>query len=161
MIQKKWLYSLRGMLSKWVRPKDWKLLEQFEHSLSEIIKGDPRSPPLKVKRSLATAGYGLIDIASESGGKQLSPLVQALVQFICGYHDMDYRDVAHIGHGRMIALHGSDDQRKLWLPELAQGSLIGIAATESAGGSRIQGAKTIAKFSGGKYHLHGEKVFVS
>jgi alkylation response protein AidB-like acyl-CoA dehydrogenase len=84
-----------------------------------------------------------------------------LIQFICGCHDVDYRDAAHAGHGRMILLHGSEQQRKLWVPKIASGALVGIAATEAHGGSRVQNTRTTAKSNGKTYFLSGEKVYIS
>ena len=161
MIVEKWFDPIKLMLTKWVEPKDWELLSSFEQSLNQITQDKGKNLPLQAKVLLASQGYGMIDVDSKLGGKGRSHLLQALVQFICGYHNLDYRDVAHVGHGKMIVLHGSDKQRKLWLPKMASGSLVGIAATEEHGGSRVQNTKTIARRNGRAYFLNGEKVYIS
>lgn len=161
MIVEKWLDPIKPMLAKWIEPKDWELLSNFEQSLTQIAQDKAKNLPLQAKTLLASQGYGMIDVDSKLGGKGRSQLVQALVQFICGYHNMDYRDIANVGHGRMIALHGSDKQQKLWLPKMALGSLVGIAATEEHGGSRVQNTKTVAKRNGRAHFLTGEKVYIS
>ncbi|OGY45171.1 MAG: hypothetical protein A2744_00810 [Candidatus Buchananbacteria bacterium RIFCSPHIGHO2_01_FULL_44_11] len=160
MIVETWLEPVKPMLVTWVQPKDWQLLSSFERSLSEISHDKSKGQPLQAK-SLLASEYGMVDVERKLGGLDRSPLVQALIQFICGYHDLDYRDVAHVGHGRMIILHGSQRQQKLWMPKLASGSLVGIAATEAHGGSKIQATKTIARKNGGKHLLSGEKVYIS
>lgn len=160
MIVETWLEPMRPMLATWVQPKDWQLILSFERSLHEIAQDKSRRQPLQAK-SLLASEYGMLDVDRKFGGMGRSPLVQALVQFICGYHDLDYRDVAHVGHGRMIVQHGSQKQQRLWMPKLASGSLVGIAATEVHGGSKIQATKTTAKKSGGKHLLCGEKVYIS
>lgn len=160
MIVETWLEPMRPMLVTWVQPKDWQLLSIFERSLHEIAQDKSKHQPLQAK-SLLASEHGMLDVDRKLGGMGRSPLVQALVQFICGYHDLDYRDVAHVGHGRMIVRHGSQKQQRLWMPKLASGSLVGIAATEAHGGSKIQAIKTSAKKSGNKHLLRGEKVYIS
>lgn len=160
MIIETWLQSVKPLLTTWVQPKDWQMLLSFERSLHEITQDKSNSQPLKAK-SLLASKYGMVDVERKLGGADRSPLVQALIQFICGYHDLDYRDIAHVGHGRMIVRHGSQKQQKLWMPKLASGSLVGIAATEAHGGSKIQATKTVAKSFGREYRLSGEKVYIS
>lgn len=160
MIVETWLKPVKSMLATWIQPKDWQLLSSLERSLHEIAQDKLRSQPLQAK-SLLASEYGMVDVERKLGGMGRSPLVQALIQFICGYHDLDYRDVTHVGHGRMIILHGSPKQQKLWIPKLASGSLVGIAATEAHGGSKIQATKTTAKKTGSKHLLNGEKVYIS
>lgn len=160
MIVKTWIEPVKPLLAAWVQPKDWQLLLSFERSLHEIAQNKSKGQPLQTKTLLASE-YGMVDVERKLGGLGRSPLVQALIQFICGYHDLDYRDIAHVGHGRMIILHGSQKQQKLWIPKLASGSLVGIAATEAHGGSKIQATKTTAKNVGRKHFLSGEKVYIS
>lgn len=161
MIVETWLEPIKPMLTEWVQAKDWRLLLSFEKSLNEICQDKSKQQPLQAKALLASQGYSMVDVASSLGGKGRSSLLQALIQFICGYHNLDYRDVAHVGHGRMIVLHGSEQQRKLWIPKMASGSLMGIAATEAHGGSRVQNAKTVATSNGRTHFLVGEKVYIS
>ena len=161
MIVETWLKPMRPMLAEWVREEDWELLTNFERSLSEIAKDQTQSQPLQAKVSLASQGYAMVDVDGHRGGKGRSPILQALIQFVCGYHDLDYRDVAHVGHGRMIILHGSDQQRTFWIPKMATGSLVGVAATEAHGGSKIQNTRTTVTSSGKTPFLTGEKVYIS
>jgi len=160
MIVETWLEPMRPILTTWVQPKDWQLLSNFERSFHEIAQDKSRRHPLQAK-SLLASEHGMLDVDRNLGGMGRSPLVQAFVQFICGYHDLDYRDVAHVGHGRMIIQHGTQKQQRLWLPRLASGSLVGIAATEAHGGSKIQAIRTTAKKFGDKHLLIGEKVYIS
>ena len=161
MIHEKWFDAIKPMLAKWIEPKDWELLSNFEQSLNQISQDEAKNSPLQAKTLLASQGYGMMDVATQLGGKGRSPLFQALIQFLCGYHNLDYRDIAHVGHGKMIVLHGSEKQRKLWIPKINSGSLVGIAATEEQGGSRVQSTKTIAKRYGKTYLLTGEKHCIS
>lgn len=160
MIIETWLEPMKSMLVTGVQLKDWQLLSSFERSISGIADDKLRSQPLQAK-SLLASEYGMVDVEKKLGGLGRSPLVQALIQFICGYHNLDYRDVAHVGHGRMIIQHGSQLQQKIWVPKFTAGSLVGIAATEAHGGSNIQTIRTTARKNGSKYFLNGEKVCIS
>ena len=58
--------------------------------------------------------------------------------------------------------HGTEEQKKRWLPGLCDGSYISaIAMSEPATGSDLQGIKTTAIKSGNQYKLSGAKTFIS
>lgn len=160
MIVENWFGPIKPMVAKWVPSRDWEVLGKLEYALGNIAP-DQKAVPQQVKTLLASQGFGTLDVDAERGGGGCSSIVQALAQFICGYHNLDYRDAAHVGHSRMIVMHGSDAQRKLWLPKIISGALVGIAATEEHSGSRVQNTKTVARKSGSRHLLTGEKVYVS
>jgi acyl-CoA dehydrogenase len=61
-----------------------------------------------------------------------------------------------------ILNHGSEEQKRRWLPELASGELIGaIAMTEPAAGSDLQGVRTSAVRDGNQYRINGSKTFIT
>lgn len=61
-----------------------------------------------------------------------------------------------------ILNHGSEEQKKKWLPRLASGELIGaIAMTEPGAGSDLQGVKTTAVKDGNQYCINGSKTFIT
>lgn len=61
-----------------------------------------------------------------------------------------------------ILHHGSEEQKKKWLPRLASGELIGaIAMTEPGAGSDLQGVRTSAKQDGNHYVINGSKTFIT
>ncbi|MGB7285797.1 MAG: acyl-CoA dehydrogenase family protein [Salaquimonas sp.] len=61
-----------------------------------------------------------------------------------------------------ILHHGSQEQKKKWLPRLATGELIGaIAMTEPGAGSDLQGVKTSAVKDGNQYRINGSKTFIT
>jgi len=61
-----------------------------------------------------------------------------------------------------ILNHGSEEQKKKWLPKLATGELIGaIAMTEPGAGSDLQGVKTSAWKDGNQYRINGSKTFIT
>ena len=71
-------------------------------------------------------------------------MVQAMLQFICGYHDVDLRDSTGLGHGRLIAAYASAPVRDRWLPACWLARCAGIAITEPHGGSQVHATSTTA-----------------
>ncbi|HWP94590.1 MAG TPA: acyl-CoA dehydrogenase family protein [Gammaproteobacteria bacterium] len=64
----------------------------------------------------------------------------------------------------MYPIHafGSEEQRRRWLPEMAQGRLIGcFGLTEPHGGSDPANMKTVAKKKGGDWVLNGAKMWIT
>jgi acyl-CoA dehydrogenase len=61
-----------------------------------------------------------------------------------------------------IELHGSEEQRRRWLPDLASGNAIGCyALTEEGAGSDAAAVKTTALPSDGGYVLNGRKRYIT
>ncbi|QSP96215.1 acyl-CoA dehydrogenase family protein [Marinobacter salinisoli] len=61
-----------------------------------------------------------------------------------------------------ILNHGTDDQKKHYLPKLVSGEMItAIAMTEPGAGSDLQGIKTTAVKQGDEYILNGSKTFIT
>jgi acyl-CoA dehydrogenase len=58
--------------------------------------------------------------------------------------------------------HGTEDQKRRYLPRLAKGELIGaIAMTEPGGGSDLQAIRTRAERHSNQYAINGSKTFIS
>lgn len=58
--------------------------------------------------------------------------------------------------------HGTDEQRRRWLPRLISGELVGaIAMTEPGAGSDLRGIRTRATLSEGMWSINGSKTFIS
>ncbi len=63
---------------------------------------------------------------------------------------------------RILAIHGTEDQKQRWLPELATGARrSGLALTEPEAGSDLQGIVTIARRSGDHYVVNGTKMWIT
>jgi acyl-CoA dehydrogenase len=61
-----------------------------------------------------------------------------------------------------IVRHGTEEQKKKWLPKLVTGELISaIAMTEPGAGSDLQAITTTASKDGNGYRLNGAKTFIS
>ena len=61
-----------------------------------------------------------------------------------------------------ILKHGTEEQKKAWLPKLATGQSVGaIAMTEPTTGSDLQAIKTYAVKDGDDYIINGSKTFIT
>ena len=62
----------------------------------------------------------------------------------------------------MIARHGTEEQKKRYLPELASGERrTGIALTEAGAGTDLQGISTTARWDGESYVVDGAKMWIT
>ena len=63
---------------------------------------------------------------------------------------------------KMIVDHGTDEQKKRWLPDLASGvRRTCIALTEPDAGSDLQGIRTTATLDGDEYVVRGTKTWIT
>jgi long-chain-acyl-CoA dehydrogenase len=61
-----------------------------------------------------------------------------------------------------LVAHGSEEQKKEWLPKLVSGEIItAIAMTEPGTGSDLQGMRTTAKKDGNHYVINGSKTYIT
>jgi len=163
----KWLLPIRSTFSGLITDEDFGLVERYDEDLTKLSELANRNPIagrdlLHLKAKLASLGYGGIDVPSSLGGSGRSSLVQMLIQFVSGYYDVDFRDVAHVAHGRMILRKGSPEQQRQWMPRILRGDLIGIAVTEKNGGTTLDSIQTRAtKNNDGTWLLSGQKMWIS
>jgi acyl-CoA dehydrogenase len=61
-----------------------------------------------------------------------------------------------------LAVYGTEEQKRRWLPGMATGELVGaIAMTEPGTGSDLQAVRTTARRDGDHYVLDGTKTFIT
>lgn len=138
------------------------LLSELDEVLGEAALRRERGIGLhQFRRALCERGFGGLDVPERSGGAGLGPREQLMVQVLCGWHDADFRDIAHVGHGNLLLRHGSAEQRAIWTPRLLNGALVAIATTERQGGSNVRRANTILSRLADRLVIRGEKTFVS
>lgn len=139
-----WLQPLRLVLDP-SDQVDWGHLTAFATALAEALAENPVSAdlpagPERSRRLLAIRQMLAADHQVDT--TQQTALSQVLTQFVCGYRDIDLRDATGLGHGALIARHGSLAARQLWIPRLLAGELAGIACTEPHGGSLPAATRT-------------------
>lgn len=151
---------------------DAQRVNSFERALGDLISAYPIGPSVepqlrsqrlaRIRRELALGGHLGLAVPARDGGCGGPAVTQALMQFICGYQDADLRDATGLGHGRLIALHGTTPVREQWLPRLIAGEVPGIAITEPNGGSQVHAITTVATTRhDGTWTLSGAKTWIS
>jgi acyl-CoA dehydrogenase len=147
-------------------------LRVFRNTLREFIQEEflPRQnkwreqhrPDADAWTKAGQTGLLLPDVPEEFGGGGgtfahqavvTEELARAGVHFGCGVQSIVSHYILH---------YGSDEQKRKWLPAMAQGELVGaIAMTEPSAGSDLQAIKTTARRDGGDYILNGSKTFIT
>jgi alkylation response protein AidB-like acyl-CoA dehydrogenase len=155
-----------------VRGADLATLERFEDDLTGLLAAYPvdagvepglRSQRLQeIRAATAASGYLALAVPSRHGGSGRPAVIQALMQFVCGYYDVDLRDSTGLGHGRLIADHAPASVRDLWVRRLLDGAVPGIAITEPHGGSQVHATRTRATTArDGTRTVTGMKTWIS
>jgi acyl-CoA dehydrogenase len=147
-------------------------LRMFRKALREFIQEEfvPKQekwreqhrPDLDAWKQAGATGLLLADIPEEYGGGGgtfahnavvTEELAQAGVNFGTGVQSIVSHYILH---------YGNEEQKKKWLPAMAQGELIGaIAMTEPSAGSDLQAIKTSARREGNEYVISGSKTFIT
>jgi alkylation response protein AidB-like acyl-CoA dehydrogenase len=115
---------------------------------------------------LGAQGYLGVDVPEAYGGAGLDKVTSLLVsEGLAEAGSLAVTYGAHVGIGTLpLVFFGTDDQRRRWLPGLADGSLVAAyALTEPGAGSDVQGIRTRADRSadGSHYLLNGTKQFIT
>lgn len=103
-------------------------------------------------------------VPEEYGGAGMSYAHEAAIIEAIGHTGVDGFGIAlHSGIvAPYILNYGSQEQKRKWLPKLANGELIGaIAMSEPSAGSDLQGVKTSAVRDGNQYRINGSKTFIT
>jgi alkylation response protein AidB-like acyl-CoA dehydrogenase len=157
-----WLEPLRSSVPE-LDTAAWASLERFDAALDELCPAAPApSEAAAWSRWLLDLRHELAARGHRAPTGRAGPLWQTLAQFLAGARDLDLRDCTGPGHGAMVLTHAPAETASTWGPRLHAGELIGIAATERHGGSRIREITTQARLGrGGQWRLTGEKCWVS
>lgn len=139
-----WLAPLQPTLAL-VTVADLAAVERFEKDLARLLAlypiGGDVAPGLRsdrlrqIRKATAASGYLALSVPSRHGGSGRPAVVQALMQFVCGYYDAD---------------------------RLFEGAVPGIAITEPHGGSQVHTTRTRAMPSrDGTWAVTGMKTWIS
>lgn len=121
----------------------------------------------QIWKSLAAQGLAGLPVPEEwgGGGASIIDCVIANEAIAEGGHDGGFNLSlgAHWVIGSVpIWLHGTDEQRRRWLPSLCNGEMIGAwASTEPEAGSDAAALRTTAVRDGDDWVLNGTKIFIT
>lgn len=119
-------------------------------------------PPMKLIEKMAELGFTGILVPEEYGGTGLGHIARMIVLEEIGRISPALAFTLQIHHlgTSPITYYGTEEQKKRWLPDLAQGKKIAaLAVTEPSGGSDVVGLKTVAEKKGENYVINGRKCF--
>lgn len=148
-------------------------LEQYRDTVvrfihAELAPGDAQARRdgnvgLAVWRKAGELGLLCTDIPEEWGGGGGDFRHEAVVyeelarRALSGMNISVHSIVAHY-----LLNHGTDDQKRRYLPRMARGELVGaIAMTEPGAGSDLQGIRTRATPTAAGWRIDGSKTFIS
>ncbi len=103
------------------------------------------------------------DIPEEYGGAGGNfAHMAALFEELGAAGDTSFGVHVHIIVAHYLLNHGTEEQKRKYLPQLASGAMVGaIAMSEPAAGSDLQGIRTRAVKDGDGYVINGSKTFIS
>jgi len=114
-------------------------------------------------RKVGDTGLLLLDVPAEYGGGGGDFRHEAVM-----YTELARRGIASFGQGvhsmcaHYVLNHGTDAQKRKFLPRMASGELIGaICMTEPGTGSDLKGIRTRAVKQGDHYVVDGGKTFIT
>ena len=142
---------LRDFVEKEIKPvaNEWERSGRYP---TEIVKG------------LADMGLFGMTIPEEYGGLQMDMVSFALVfeELARGWMGIAGILGSHSLSCWMIAKHGTEEQKRKYLPELATGKRrTGIGLTEPGAGTDLQGIRTTARREGDEYVINGTKMWIT
>lgn len=120
--------------------------------------------PTEIVDGMKEMGLFGITVPEEYGGLDLDPVSFALVfeELARGWMGIAGILGSHSLACRLIAMHGTDDQRSRYLPDLATGARrTGIGLTEPDAGTDLQGIRTTARLDGDHYVVNGAKMWIT
>jgi butyryl-CoA dehydrogenase len=121
--------------------------------------------PEKIVGGMARLGLLGLTVPKEYGGTFTDTLSYVIaveeVSRVCGGHGLILAAHNSLGNAH-IAMFGSEEQKKKYLPPIASGdSLSAWGLTEPGAGSDAGGTQTTAVLQGDRYILNGSKLFIT
>ncbi len=120
--------------------------------------------PTELVEQMAEMGLFGITIPEEYGGLGLDYTTYAMVfEELCkGWMSISAPIGTHSILTAALVNHGSEEQKREWLPRLAAGEKRGgLALTEPGGGSDVASLQTTAVMDGEEYVVNGNKLFIT
>lgn len=147
--------AFRDVLRTFVREHITPVAREWEHE---------GRYPTEIVAKMKEMGLFGIAVPEEYGGLDIDMVSFAMVfeEIAKGWMGIAGIIGSHSLSCRIIATHGTEDQKQRWLPKLATGEFrTGIALTEPNAGSDLQGITTRATKDGDHYVIHGTKTWIT
>lgn len=163
---------------------DWKNFDLFnpteEHSMlrdtvAQFVKAEvePQAHEFDKKeqfnlplfRKLGDLGLLGITVSDQYGGSGMDAVAATIVHEELSASDPGFC-LAYLAHSMLcvnnLAVNGSEEQKKKYLPGLCDGSLVGsMAMSEPAVGTDVMGMQTTAVKKGDRYVINGRKMWIT
>jgi len=120
--------------------------------------------PVDLIKPMAQMGINGVITPREYGGTGMGHLARVIVLEELGRVCPAMPMAMQVHHMCTYGLNtfGNDEQKKKYLPPLANGETLGVVAvTDPSGGSDVAGMQTSAKREGDKYIINGRKCFIT
>ena len=140
---------------------------QAELNHDVVTRDSEQTFPTELWRKCAEIGLQGLPAPEEFGGSNVDALTMAVALEALGYgcHDsgLVFSMSAHLLACVVpVSTHGTDEQKRRYLPGLCDGSMIGMhAITEPGSGSDTFAMRSRAERLDGEWHINGTKTFVS
>jgi alkylation response protein AidB-like acyl-CoA dehydrogenase len=149
--QRQFRDALRAFVDKEIRPvaREWEATDRY---------------PTEIVETMRRMGLFGLTVPEEYGGLGADMVSFALVfeEIAKGWMGVAGILGSHSLSCWLIAKHGTEEQRRRYLPELATGARrTGIALTEPDAGTDLQGIRTVARRDGTDYVITGRKTWIT
>jgi alkylation response protein AidB-like acyl-CoA dehydrogenase len=118
-----------------------------------------------IVKKLGALGFLGLTVDEEYGGSGGDHLAYCLVTEELGRGDSSVRGIVSVSLGlvaKTVAAHGTEEQKRDWLPRLTSGEALGcFGLTEPGTGSDAGNLITRAVADGGDYVINGSKMFIT
>ena len=140
-------------------------VERFAPLAEKLDRGEGRQEHLSNLKLLAENGFMALNVRSEYGGTEAGSVAFALAVEEIGYACAATGVATSVTNmvGEVIQAVGSDEQKRQYLPRLADGTYPAGAfcLTESGAGSDPAGMTTRARRDGNGWVIEGQKLYIS
>ncbi len=137
--------------------------DQVEPQAHQFDRDEKFNLPLF--RQLGELGLLGISVPSDYGGSEMDA-----VSAVIAHEELSYSDpgfcLAYLAHSMLcvnnLAVNGSEEQKKKYLPALCTGEMVGaMAMSEPNYGTDVLGMETTAKKQGSNYIINGQKMWIT
>lgn len=114
-------------------------------------------------REVGEAGFLGLPFPEQYGGSGLDYRYEAAMMDLVSRMDLNF---PYAGQDpvicRYVLMHGTEEQKRRWLPRMAKGDLVAaVAMSEPGAGSDLQSVRTTARRDGDEFIINGTKMFIS